>query len=136
MNKTMLMLIAGASALAVAASAYANYRDMKDGDWENRMTAHFEQMDANGDGNVDHDEFIAFQAKMNEQRWQWFSSEAGDDGVVSLEEAKAHHDAMMKGGKGMGSGMGPGMGMGPNCDGTGPHGKMGEMMDDGDSDEE
>lgn len=130
MNKPIMIMLAGASVFAVAASAYANHRDMKDGDnWEAMMASHFAEMDANKDGNVDHDEFIAFQTKMIEQHWEKFSSEAGDDGVVSLEEAKAHHAAMMNGEGGMG--------MGPNCDGSGPmKGRMGDMMEDSDPDQE
>lgn len=135
MNKMTLAFLAGASALAVAATAYANYRDTKGAKegagWETMMESHFTEMDANKDGNVSHDEFIAFQAKQNEQRWAKFSAEAGDDGVVSLEEAKLHHASMMQGGMGM-----MGEGMGPNCDGTGPHGKMRQMMQDADPEQQ
>ena len=126
MSRLTITLLAGSCVLAVAASAFASFRDAQDmkaqgGGWEAMMAAHFAEMDANADGNVSHDEFISFQNRMNERRWEIFSSEAGDDAAVSLDEAKAHHAAMMKDGAG------------PNCDGIGfgPGMMQGGMMKGG-----
>jgi len=96
MQKTNIILVASAAALA-AGIAYAQPgKGPMKGQGGAMVGAHFAQMDANNDGNVDHDEFIAFQTMKNEQRWAMFSAHAGDDGVVSLEEAKAHHADMQE----------------------------------------
>jgi Ca2+-binding EF-hand superfamily protein len=92
MNKTTLALLAGAAALA-AATAFAN-PDKKDGDWEAKLSAHFAEIDANTDGNISGDEFLAYKAAEAQKHWDMMAANAGDDGVISLEEMKAHHKAM------------------------------------------
>lgn len=90
MNKTTLALLVGAGALATA-TAFAG--DKKDGDWEAKMEAHFAEVDANSDGNISGDEFLAYKAAKAEEAWTKMAAGAGDDGVLSLEEMKAHHKA-------------------------------------------
>lgn len=56
-----------------------------------KMEAHFKEVDANADNQIAEDELVAFvTAKAKKE----FASMAGDDGVVSYEEMKAHHHAM------------------------------------------
>jgi len=113
-----IVVFAGAGAIALVGAAYAQMvmgpgKGMMKGD-PAMMENHFAQMDADANGVVTHDEFIALQMQIAEQRWAMFSSHAGDDGAVSLDEAKAHHADMTQQG-GMGTGMGPGMGMRGDC---------------------
>ncbi len=95
MKKTTLALIAGAGALA-AASAFAEHHEKKEGyDWEAKLEAKHAEVDANGDGNVSGEEFLAYKKAEAEKEWAKWAEVAGDDGVVSLDEAKAHHAAKM-----------------------------------------
>lgn len=56
-----------------------------------KMDAHFKEVDANADSQVTEEELVAFvTAKAKKE----FASMAGDDGVVSLDEMKAHHHEM------------------------------------------
>jgi hypothetical protein len=91
---TTFALIAGASALA-AASAFAEHHEKKEGmDWEAKLEAKFAEVDANGDGSVTADEFRTYKLEQAEKEWAaWTEGDA--DGMVSLEEAKAHHKAKM-----------------------------------------
>ena len=129
MNMKLILAGAGAAALFAGAAMAQQGQGMGPGkgmgpggmgkgDPAAMMEAHFAQMDANSDGLITHDEFIAYQMQRAEQRWARFSSHAGDDGAVSLEEAKAHHDEMMQArgkmkGKGM-KGKGKNKGQCPN----------------------
>ena len=95
MNKTTLSLFAGFAALA-AASAFANHHEKKsDGDWDDKIAAHFAEIDANGDGNISSEEFLAYKAAQAEKHWAKMAEGAGDDGMISLDEMKAMHKAKM-----------------------------------------
>jgi hypothetical protein len=96
MKTSTIALIAGASIFA-AASAFAS-PDKDKGhmgmgmDMDKMVESHFAEVDANGDGSVTEAEFLDFKmAKAKEK----FAKMAGDDGVVTLEEAKAAHAAKM-----------------------------------------
>lgn len=96
MNKTTLSLFAGFAALA-AASAFANHHEKKsDGDWDAKIAARFAEIDANGDGNISGDEFLAYKRSEAEKHWAKMAEGAGDDGMVSREEMKAMHKAKME----------------------------------------
>lgn len=95
MKKTTIALITGASALA-AVSAFAEHHEKSgDMDWEAKLEAKFAEVDANGDGNVSGEEFLAYKRAQAEKEWAKWAEAAGEDGMVSLEEAKAHHEAKM-----------------------------------------
>lgn len=95
MKKTAIALIAGAGALA-AASAFAEHHEgKKEGyDWEAKLAEKFAAIDTDGSGAISSEEFMAY--KMAEAEKSWANHDLGDDGELSLEEAKAHHMAMMK----------------------------------------
>lgn len=98
MKTTTIALLAGAGALA-AVSALANHHEgdkKKDGDYdrEAKFEEKFNKVDANGDGTVTGEEFLAYKQAEAEEEWAKWAEAAGDDGAVSLEEAKAHHKAM------------------------------------------
>jgi len=62
-----------------------------------KVEAHFKEVDANADGQITEQEMVDFvTAKAKAE----FASAAGADGVITLDEAKAHHnakhEAMMK----------------------------------------
>ncbi|MCB2112777.1 MAG: hypothetical protein R3C42_04515 [Parvularculaceae bacterium] len=64
-----------------------------------KMESHFKEVDANADGMISEQELLDFvTAKAKSE----FASMAGDDGMVSFDEMKAHHHAkhnkMMKDG--------------------------------------
>ncbi|WP_425407839.1 hypothetical protein [Hyphococcus sp.] len=94
MNKTVFSLIAGAGALA-ASSAIAGHHEEGKMDHEAKLEAKFAEVDANGDGNVSSEEYMAYKTAEAESEWAKWAESAGDDGMVSLEEAKAHQAAMM-----------------------------------------
>lgn len=94
MKKSMITLLVGASALA----AGAVYAGDKDGDYaakaEAKLEKKFGKVDANGDGSVTADEFMAYKTAEAEAEWaKW--TENDDDGVVTLAEAKAMQAAHM-----------------------------------------
>lgn len=94
MNKTTISILVAAGALA-AASAFAG--DKKDGkDWDAKMDAHFAEIDANGDGNISQEEFLAYKAAEAQKHWAKMAEGAGDDGMLSREEMKAMHKAKME----------------------------------------
>ncbi len=94
MKKSTIALIAGASALA-AASAFASGHGKKEGDydWEAKVEEHFNAVDANNDGQVSGEEYLAYKRAKAEESWEKMADAMGDDGMLSLEEAKAHHKA-------------------------------------------
>jgi hypothetical protein len=94
MNKTTLSLLAGFGALA-AATAFANPDKKEDADWDAKIAAHFAEVDANADGNVSGEEFLAYKAAEAEKHWAKMAEGAGDDGLISLDEMKALHKAKM-----------------------------------------
>lgn len=93
MKISTIALIAGASLFA-AASAFAGHHEGKENmGMDAKIEAHFAEVDADGDGSVTEAEYLDYKmAKAKEK----FAKVAGDDGVISLEEAKAAHTAKME----------------------------------------
>jgi len=58
--------------------------------WEAKMEAKFTAIDANGDGGVSEAEYLAYKA---EKARSSFAEISGDDGVLTLAEAKAARKA-------------------------------------------
>ena len=58
--------------------------------WEAKMEAKFSAIDANGDGGVTEAEYLAYKT---EKARAAFSEMSGDDGVLTLAEAKAAQKA-------------------------------------------
>lgn len=103
---TILSLLVSAGALGFGA-AQAGHHEGKDGmkdhaDHAAKMDAKLEKqfgkVDANGDGVVTADEFMAYKTAEAEGEWdKW--TEGDDDGEITLAEAKAkqaEHMAMKK----------------------------------------
>jgi Ca2+-binding EF-hand superfamily protein len=88
--KIIAATFCAAAALGVTA-AFAGHHEKKDGmDHDAKLKAHFEEVDANGDGQVTEEEMIAYHtAKAREM----FAEIAGDDGVATFDELKAHKAA-------------------------------------------
>ncbi len=95
MRKSVFVLIAGVSAFA-AASAFAEHHGDKKGgyDWEAKMAEKFAAIDTDASGTVSGEEYLAY--KRAEAEKSWAEHELGDDGELSLEEARAHHKAKME----------------------------------------
>ena len=92
----MKKTIALTAVIAIAAASAAHAGDKKEGDWEAKMEEKFAKIDANNDGRIDRDEYLAYKASAAEKDWdKWVEKAGGDDGAVTLEEAKAHHKAKM-----------------------------------------
>lgn len=93
MKISTIALIAGAGLFA-AASAFASPDKGKGHmDMDKMVESHFAEVDANGDGSVTEAEYLDYKmAKAKEK----FAKMAGDDGALSLEEAKAAHAAKME----------------------------------------
>ena len=87
MRKLLVAAIVGAGAFA-ASSAMAG--DKKD--WEAKVEESFAAMDTDNSGTVSRDEYLAHKAAKAGKHWD--KHELGDDGELSLEEAKAHYKAM------------------------------------------
>jgi Ca2+-binding EF-hand superfamily protein len=99
-------LAIAAAAIFAGSAAFAGDKGMDKVGMEHGMDAkamdakvegHFKQVDANADGQITEQELVDFvTAKAKAE----FASMAGDDGVATLEEVKAHHhakhDEMMK----------------------------------------
>lgn len=123
MKKIIFILVAGAGAL-IAANAFAEHHEQKgEGDMDAKMAAHFAELDANGDGNISRKEFLSYKEKQAKAQWAKMAESAGDDGVISMEEMSAIHQAMMQKMHGDHEmhGMGDGM----------DHGEMGGGMEEG-----
>lgn len=91
MKTRTLILIAGASALAVAGAVAGEKKG--DADWKAELETKFTEIDANSDGNMSGEEFLAYKQAQAEKEWTKWAEVAGDDGLVSLEEAMAHYEA-------------------------------------------
>ena len=97
----MKYVIAAAAAAAFAATAaYAGGEGKKGADAEAmnaKVEAHFNEVDANADGQVTETELVDY---MTAKAKSEFAEASGGDGVMTLDEAKAHHkakhEAMMK----------------------------------------
>jgi hypothetical protein len=62
-------------------------------DMDKMVESHFAEVDADSDGSVTEAEYLDYKmAKAKEK----FAKMAGDDGALSLEEAKAAHAAKME----------------------------------------
>lgn len=91
---TLTASIAGASVLIAATALAEHHGQKKEGhDWEAKMAAKFAEVDADGSGAISRDEFLAHKAAAAEKEWDEHAEVAGDDGEVSLDEAKAYHKA-------------------------------------------
>jgi hypothetical protein len=98
MKKFAIAVSVGAAALAAVAFA-AHHEGAEEEAADEAKKASFEDMfaaiDASGDGNINGDEFMAYKLTEAEKEWSSLAVVAGEDGLLSLAEAKAHHDAMM-----------------------------------------
>ena len=91
-----------AAAAFTATAALAGHHEMK-GEGKDmkamdaRVETHFKEVDANADGKVSEQELVDFVTTKAKKE---FAAMAGDDGLVSFDEMKAHHkakhDEMMK----------------------------------------
>lgn len=94
MNKFLIIAIGAA---VVATPALADHHGKK-GDYaakkQAKLEAHFGKVDADGSGNISRAEFLAYRAAKAEKEWDSQTDEyLGDDGELSIEEAKAYHEA-------------------------------------------
>lgn len=81
-----------AAAVFAVSGALAGHHEKKpdDAGMNAKMDAHFNAMDADGNGMVSEQELIDFvTAKAKAE----FAAMAGEDGLVSKEEMRAHHEA-------------------------------------------
>ena len=88
-------LALAAAAAFVATGALAEHHGAKPDEATKtaKMESHFKEVDANGDGQISEQELVEFvtaKAKAD------FAAMAGDDGLVSFDEMKAHHQAKHK----------------------------------------
>ncbi|MEO1252090.1 MAG: hypothetical protein AAFW81_07085 [Pseudomonadota bacterium] len=101
MRKAIITLTAGAAALAMGAAFAGHHEGKKEMSWEEKEAkamAELEEMhakvDANGDGSVTEDEYMAHKAAEAAKKWaKWTEGDA--DGAITLEEAKAIQAARM-----------------------------------------
>lgn len=85
-------VFAASSAVAGEKAADAKGMDhmMMDAKMEAKMAAHFQEIDANADGKLTETELVDYaKAKAKKE----FAAMAGDDGAVTLDEMKVHHQA-------------------------------------------
>ena len=95
MKKTIFTLTAGAVALAASAAIAGHHegkKEMSEADYKAKMEAKLEEkfakVDANGDGAVTSEEYMAYKTAEAEAEWaKWTEGDA--DGQVTLAEAKA-----------------------------------------------
>ena len=98
MTFKLVSILAGSGALSVAAaSAIAGHHEGAS-DWEAKVEAKFTEIDTNKDGTVSEEEYLAY--KTAEARSQ-FAAMGGDDGSVTLAEAKEAYAARAKEGAAM-----------------------------------
>ncbi len=93
MMKTVLTLLIGAIALAVTGAFASRSDDAGNASPEMRLEEKIAEIDVNGDGGISGEEYVAFKTAMAEEEWASLMEAAGDDGVISLEEALAHQIA-------------------------------------------
>ncbi len=94
MKKSTFALLVSAAAI-MSTGAYAGDKDKKK-DWNAKIEQHFAEVDANGDGNISEDEFLAYKSAKASEYWGKMAEGAGDDGMISLDEMKAMHKAKME----------------------------------------
>lgn len=97
--------LAAVAAFAATGALAAHHKMMPDQEAMNaRMEERFKEVDANADGKVSEKELVAFATKKAKTE---FAAMAGGDKFVTLDEMKAHHQAvhekMMKENGGMGA---------------------------------
>ena len=95
MKAKLIALMTGAAALASSAALAGDKKD-GDYDWEAKVEENFNKVDSDGNGQITRDEFLAYKAGKAEKEWDDHADVAGDDGQVSLDEAKAAHKARME----------------------------------------
>ena len=95
MKISTIALISGASIFAAASAIAGPDKDKghMDMDKDKMVESHFADVDADGDGSVTEAEFLDYQMAKAKAK---FAKIAGDDGVISIDEAKAHHAAKME----------------------------------------
>lgn len=86
MNVKLIALLTGAGALGTAVAVAGP----QEGGWEAKLEAKFAKIDTDADGSVTEAEYIEY--KTAEARAS-FAEMGGDDGVVTLDEAKAAYAA-------------------------------------------
>jgi hypothetical protein len=98
--KYAIAFAAAAAFAATAALAGEKRGDDKGMDaaaMDAKVESHFKEVDANADGQITEQEMIDY---MTAKAKAEFADAAGADGVITLDEAKAHHrakhEAMMK----------------------------------------
>ena len=96
--KSTLSIAAALAFGASAAVAGHHEGDKKDNkmDWQTKLEQKFNEIDANGDGNVSSEEYMSYKTAEAEKEWAKWAEASGDDDTVSLEEAKAHYEAKME----------------------------------------
>ncbi len=95
MKAKLIALMTGAAALASGAALAGDKKD-GDYDWEAKVEEKFNKVDGNSDGQITRDEFLAYKAGKAEKEWDEHADAVGDDGQLSLDEAKAAHKARME----------------------------------------
>ncbi len=109
MKKLTLTLAAVGFAGLSAAGALAGHHEEGDkANWEAEMAEKFAATDANADGAIDIDEYLAKKAEGGEEFDEAevrtkFAEAAGEDGKLSLDEAKAAHKKQYEAKKSSGS---------------------------------
>ena len=95
MKLLKLTALASAAAFATSAALAGHHAEgEKKGHHGHKLEKVFEKMDANGDGKVTEAEFKAHAAERADKKWSHMAEYAGDDGALTMEEAKAHKKAM------------------------------------------
>ncbi len=98
MKKFAIALTVGAGVLT-AAAAFANHHEGAAEEAAANVEPTFEDtfagIDTSGDGNVNSEEFMAYKIAAAEKEWAELATVAGEDGLLSLAEAKAHYEAQM-----------------------------------------
>lgn len=86
--KRLIAVCAGIGAIGVAAAIAGHHED-----WEAKVEEHFAKVDSDASGSISEAEYVAY---VTEKARAEFAEAAGDDGTISLDEAKAHHQAKME----------------------------------------
>lgn len=98
MKKTTLFALTAGFGLAAMGAATAGHHEGKEGDYaakaEAKLEKKFAKVDADGNGTITADEYMAYKTAEAESEWaKWTDGDA--DGAVTLEEAKAMQAAHM-----------------------------------------
>ena len=90
MNIKLTSAILGVAAFGAVAAIAGQHEG--EGDWEAKLEAKFVTIDTDADGSVTEAEYLDY--KMAEAK-KTFAEMGGDDGAVTLDEAKAAYAAQM-----------------------------------------